>query len=352
MQRGDFSYNVSIMKKTASIAALIALIIICAVVFTACNNATTQGQLEDVWQSYEKYVYKITDGEGGDEIGSYVNEIKLVKVPSATEDNPAPSVDVQVGSVDGTTYKTSRNGYLITGMLVFDEGNSVTGKETVSETACFFELSNGNTFLVPKATYRRTVEDGAVTALMNGTYDGSTLSYTLKADGAQDKSGQIALGNPFYDNNEFHQSLRGVSTFSAAFSFSFSTPVVNNGEITAASLTAMVTGTETVTTGITVTDDKGETVPYEIECYKTMLGRATTVAGVSQTLYYAVNPVYALLDENGNTYISDKEYDLGKLVHVLAKIKEPYKLTDENGNVKRSGEIVYTLESLALNKHT
>lgn len=348
MCRGDFGYNVAIMKKTASIAALIAITVICAVVFTACNNATTQGQLEDVWQSYEKYVYKITDGEGGEEIGSYVNEIRLINVPSATENNPEPSVDVQVGSTDGVTYKATRNGYLITGMLVLNDGNSVTGTEVTSETACFFELSNGNTFLVPKATYRRTTENGGVTALMNGTYDGSSLSYTLKADGSADKSGKIALGNPFYDNNEFHQSLRGVSTFSASFAFSFSTPIINDGEITSASLTAAVRGTETVQTGIMTVNDKNEEVPYEIECYKMTLGRATTVSGVSQTLYYAVNPVYALLDENGDTYISDKEYDLGKLVHVLAKIKEPYKLFNDDGSLKQSGEIVYTLQSLAL----
>lgn len=48
------------MKKIIVAVLLIAVICTAAGVLVACSNATTQGQLENVWQPYERYTYSVS----------------------------------------------------------------------------------------------------------------------------------------------------------------------------------------------------------------------------------------------------------------------------------------------------
>lgn len=296
------------MKKVLSLLTVIALVAVCAVVFTACNNATTQGQLKNVWQDYEKYTYSVSyDGQTGE----YVNEI--VRYASGA------SVSVGPNSLK------AKNGYLVSGKLTM--GTSVV------ETQCFFECSEGSTYLVPKATYRKVSENGADVSVMSGVYEGSTLNYAFKAAGSDTQTGSVKLSSPYYDNNEFHQSLRGISTFSSSLSFTFNTALIAADEKTSASLNFAVNSTENVTTGISVDNGEGGTSPLAVECYKATLSRSTVVASKTHTLYYAVNDLKVSVDKG----VSDEGWPLA---HVLVKIVEP----------GEKGDVTYVLTAIDIVK--
>ena len=271
-----------------------------AVTFAACNNATTQGQLVDAWKEgrpYERYTYSVNDSAYDGVEGTYVSEIFYHAAYNA---ETAPE-KVTVGD---STFE-QHEGYLIRSTLEA----TLDGKAHLIVTECYFSLTDGSSYLLPSATFRSESVDGNEVLRMNGTYSGNSLSYTLKtADG--EKKGSIGLGSVFYDNNEFHQSLRGVSTFSTSFSFGFSTAVVNATEQTSASLTLSVSGTENIS-GLEFDsvgrNEEGAEIASEttsLECYKATLSRSTTVAGASQTLYYTVAPVYAAVNEAGDRYAS------------------------------------------------
>lgn len=287
------------MKKFLLIITLIAVMGVGAFALTACNNATTQGQLENVWYSYERYDYTV---HYGDETGTYVSEVK------AQDD-----------------------GYLVTGLL--NVGN------TEYELRCFFSLTSGSSYLVPRSTYRRQTVNGVQELLVEGTYDGSTLKYKRTTpDGTTE--GDISLASPYYDNNEFHQSLRGISTFSTSLAFSYNTAIITASEATSASLTLSVSSTENVQTEVKVATDQG-LQDLTVNCYKATLSRSTTVAGAAQTLYYTVEDMHAAIDPStGETVVVAEGW---KLPHVLTRIEEPYKKAD--GSV---GYVVYVLNAISL----
>lgn len=287
------------MKKFLLIITLIAVMGVGAFALTACNNATTQGQLENVWYSYERYDYTV---HYGDEAGTYVSEVK------AQDD-----------------------GYLVTGLL--NVGN------TEYELRCFFSLTSGSSYLVPRSTYRRQTVNGVQELLVEGTYDGSTLKYKRTTpDGTTE--GDISLASPYYDNNEFHQSLRGISTFSTSLAFSYNTAIITASEATSASLTLSVSSTENVQTEVKVATDQG-LQDLTVNCYKATLSRSTTVAGAAQTLYYTVEDMHAAIDPStGETVVGAEGW---KLPHVLTRIEEPYKKAD--GSV---GYVVYVLNAISL----
>lgn len=313
-------YNDCTMKKIVLIFTLIAVIGAVAGVLVACSNATTEQQLENVWQSYEKYTYKVDykDAQGADATGTYVNEIVAYKSGSA----------VQVGSIQ---LPSAGAGYLVSGKL--------TTGDTVIDTACYFELSKGNVYLVPVATYRKETTGGNVTFELSGSYDGSNLNYTgKKADGSELK-GSVSLSSPYYDNAQFHQTLRGVgSQMGSSFSFSFRLALVTAQEQSAITLTATVTETTTVATGIA----SGDSV-LSLDCYKTKISRSTTISGESQYLYYANTPVKCVVDGEGNTSVVTDDGAGWNLTNVLVKMEEPYKAAD--GSV---AWVTYTLTDISL----
>ena len=329
------------MKKTVSFITLIVVVAVLAVTFAACNNATTQGQLVDAWKEgrpYECYTYSVDDSAQEGVEGEYESKVFYYAAYNSVS-NPDK---VRVGD----TYFEQREGYLISSKLTA----TLDGKEHRIVTECYFSLTDGSSYLLPSATFRSESVDDNEVLRMNGTYSGNTLSYTLVVNGGEAKTGSVGLGSVFYDNNEFHQSLRGVSTFSTSFSFGFSTAVVNATEQTSASLTLSVSGTENIS-GLEFDsvgrNEEGAEIASEttsLECYKATLSRSTTVAGASQTLYYTVAPVYAAVNEAGDdTLVSTYDNGWWALPHVLAAIVEPY--NDADGNAQT---VTYTLTDISL----
>lgn len=328
------------MKKTVSFITLIVVVAVLAVTFAACNNATTQGQLVDAWKEgrpYECYTYSVDDSAQEGVEGEYVSEVFYYAAYNSVS-NPDK---VRVGD----TYFEQREGYLIHSEL------NATLDGTVYEYVmeCYFALTDGRNYLLPVATFRsEKVGDDEVS--MNGTYSGNNLSYTLKTAGGE-KKGNVELGSVYYDNNQFAQSLRGVSTFSSSLSFSFTTPVVNATEQVSASLTFSVGGTASVgdlpfaSTGKDGDGNEVNNATTTLECYRATLGRATTVSGASQTYLYTVNPVYAAKSDDGTTTLLST-YDNGKmwsLPHVLVGFVEPY--NDADGNAQT---VTYSLTGISL----
>lgn len=281
------------MKKLILVLVSISLVAIFAVSFVACNNATTQGQLEDIWYDYESYVYDVNDGVN---TGVYTVTIKWYG-----------EGDVQVGA---TNLSSPGKGYLVTGKLEI--------ADTVYDTACFFKRVDGNTFLVPIASYRKQVSASVPESNLeiNGVYDGSVFNYSGVVAG-ENKQGSIELSSPYYDNNEFHQVLRSVSTMSSSFSFTFKIPVAAN-EATAVSLTASCASTEKITAPIK---------DGEIECYNVAISRSTKVDGKKQRLYYSTSALELDVDGDGAVDYKPKK--------VLVKIVEP----------TSNGEVTYLLRS-------
>ena len=328
------------MKKIASAIVLVVVVSVLAVTFAACNNATTQGQLVDAWKEgrpYECYTYSVDDSAQEGVEGEYVSEVFYYAAYNSVS-NPNK---VKVGD---TSFE-QREGYLIRSTLTA----TLDGKDILYVMECYFALTDGRNYLLPAATFRSETVDGNEVR-MNGTYSGNSLSYTLKtADG--EKKGNVGLGSVYYDNNQFAQSLRGVSTFSSSLSFSFTTPVVNATEQVSASLTFSVGGTASVgdlpfaSAGKDGDGNEVNNATTTLECYRATLGRATTVSGASQTYLYTVNPVYAAKSDDGTTTLLST-YDNGKmwsLPHVLVGFVEPY--NDADGNAQT---VTYSLTGISL----
>ena len=329
------------MKKIASAIVLVVVVSVLAVTFAACNNATTQGQLVDAWKEgrpYECYTYSVDDSAQEGVEGEYVSEVFYYAAYNSVS-NPNK---VKVGD---TSFE-QREGYLIRSTLTA----TLDGKDILYVMECYFALTDGRNYLLPAATHRSENVNGKEVFRMDGTYNGSSLAYTLTANG-ESKSGNIGLNSPYYDNNQFAQSLRGVSTFSSSLSFSFTTPVVNATEQVSASLTFSVGGTASVgdlpfaSAGKDGDGNEVNNATTTLECYRATLGRATTVSGASQTYLYTVNPVYAAKSDDGTTTLLST-YDNGKmwsLPHVLVGFVEPY--NDADGNAQT---VTYSLTGISL----
>lgn len=141
-----------------------------------------------------------------------------------------------------------------------------------------------------------------------GSYDGKKFSYTRTVNGEKSKGSVEAGGTTYFDNNEFHQALRTITTFSDSLAFSFSVPLVSATEAGSVTLTTRADGKTNVKTPYTASSEKYS--DNGIECYKVYVSRTTEVAGISQTLYYAA---------------SDVLFNGWAMRHVLVKIEEPFK---------------------------
>ena len=344
--RAHLGYNLVTMKKFVSLLTVVIVAAVLAVALAACNNATTQGQLVDAWKNarpYQRYTYSVTDSAFEGSEGEYVSVITYHKAYNADENSPAYNPDRVI--IGGRTIE-QREGYLISNTLHIKLGRF----EYHYVTECYFILTDGSNYLLPYATHRSEKVNGDVVFSMDGTYNGSSLAYTITANG-ESKSGNIGLNSPYYDNNEFHQSLRGISTFGTSFSFSFNTAVVSASEQTSISLTLSVNGTETVSDlpfPSVSKDGDGNEVQNQttaLNCYHTTLSRSTTVTGAAQTLYYTVDPVYAAINEEGTDTLISTSYDDSKwqLPHVLVRIVEPYNDADRNPQ-----KVTYTLKEISL----
>ncbi|MBR4800945.1 MAG: hypothetical protein IK048_04695 [Clostridia bacterium] len=293
------------MKKKLIILVLsIFVLAILATTLVACNRATTQGQLSDflIDHKEEVFVYDVTNGLTNTN-GTYTVSIKKYPAGSTIHDYFREAL-VNVPK-----------GMLVTGHLVMGT--------TEYTTACYFNIVDGTSLMTPASSSRVQKENGEEVFRMQGTYYGANFSYERVINGISN-SGTIKLSGTYFDNNEFHQSLRTVQTFSTNFSFSFAVPLVSQTEISAVTLNASCSALENVETAYTATLDQSA-----VSCYRISLSRSTKVAGLSQTLYYAVDPMKA-----SNSALTMK--------NVLVKFVEP---------ITSDGEtyyVVYTLKNATI----
>lgn len=302
------------MKKVKkSIILIFVILTVAAAAFslTACNSATTQGQLADILSSHslEVLTYKVTD-EANDIEGVYEAVLKRYDAGATIE------------NFGDATLSNVSAGILVTGNLKVGT--------TVYQTGCYYNLISDMSYMVPAYTYRMQSEGGEVKFKLQGSYDGATLNYSLTKDGKTTK-GSLDTVAPFYDNNEFQQSLRAITNFSTGLSFAFNVPVVASDEIENMKLSALCTSTEKIKTDWTQSykkdssgDESAENMPYKadgINCYVVTLSRDTKVNGSSQKLYYAVDDISI----NGWAF-----------THVPVKFVEP----------AQNGDIVYTLTNV------
>lgn len=286
------------MKKVIFTISILLIAVLACVSLTACNNtATTQGQLRNILSDHksETFEYDVCakDANGGKidgYDGTYVVTLKAYGDGSSL---------ANFGSSD-TTLENLSAGIFVRGLLT-------VGTKTY-DTGCYFKLISGSSYMVPAYSYRVQKDGETETFRLFGSYDGKKYSYTRTVNGKKSE-GTVEAGNAtFYDNNEFHQSLRTITTFSDSLAFSFAVPLVSATEAGSVTLTANVNGKVNVKTPYTATSEKY--ADNGIECYKTYISRSTEVAGISQTLYYASSDVVV----NG-----------WAMKHVLVKIEEPFK---------------------------
>ncbi len=289
------------MKRKLIIFVLAILVLsVIGLSLVACNRATTQGQLSNflVDHAEEVFVYDVKN-ELTNETGTYTVNVKMHETGS-TINCPDPISNVS-------------KGVLVESVLLIGT--------TEYKTGCFFNIVNGTSLMTPKYTYRIQKENGVETFSMKGSYDGANFSYEKNVNNELN-NGNIKLKGTYYDNNEFHQSLRTVTTFSNSFSFSFVVPLVSPSENASVSLTAKCSQTAYVKTPFTETIDPENGV----NCYNVRISRSTKVAGIDQSLYYATDDLKA-------------ENSTFKFKNVLVKFYEP--ITSAEG----TKYVVYSLKS-------
>lgn len=208
---------------------------------TACNNtATTQGQLRNILSDHnnESFEYDVfAKNANGDKVdgydGTYVVTLKAYSDGSQIENFGSSS----------TTLENLSAGVFVKGVLN-------VGTQSY-ETGCYFKLIDGSSYMVPAYSYRVQKDGETETLRVFGSYDGKKFSYTRTFDGKTDE-GVVEAGNAtFYDNNEFHQSLRTITTFTDSLSFAFAVPLVSATETTSVGITATVNGKTDVKTAFT-----------------------------------------------------------------------------------------------------
>ncbi|MBO4554780.1 MAG: hypothetical protein J5713_03270 [Clostridia bacterium] len=298
------------MKKKLIISVLAIMVIVSAIfALSACNrSASPQGQLSNflIDHGKEYFEYDVNDGQGS--IGTYKVTITIHQ-NGATINCPEAIENVSKGILVESELDVTKD-----------------GKHSVYQTGCYFNLVNGSSLMVPAHTYRIQSEDGNETFRMTGTYDGSTFRYDKKV-GEDTTSGSLKLSGTYFDNNEFQQCLRAVSTFSTSFNMSFATPLVSLNETAIVNLTASCSKVVNVV-NTPYTDSFEEYATEGVACYKVQLSRSTKVAGVAHILYYAKSNVKATNAPDSFT-----------LQNVLIEFHEP--LSTEGGETQY---LVYKLK--------
>lgn len=315
------------MKKVILTIFTVALIAVLGASLVACNSATTQGQLENPLgfdHNAETFVYDALDTYTGQK-GEYTVHIQGYDRGATVPD------------FDGGELANVEKGILVTGNLTIGTSASSTG--------CYFKLVGSSTsYMVPVESYTVHTEDGAQTFKLHGTYGGNVFNYT-RTVGDKTDNGSFKISGTYFDNNEFHQMLRTVSTYASGLSLAYTMPLVTASEAGAVSITATSNSVEKVSTPFTdsILNAQDEQIyPEGMDCFVVKINRATQVAGASQTLYYAVQNV-----------ASDHEHiNIRVMQHVLVKMIEPYKVdgkatfpatSDEGKQIEKPIQMEYTL---------
>lgn len=303
------------MKKVFLTISVIAIVAFFALSLVACNSATPQGQLQNILNDHnvETFTYDVkarnvsTDATLDGYTGTYTVKLE------------AKNAGADVNGFGDTDLHSVAKGILVTSVLRVGEG------ETASEilTGCYFNIVDGSSYMVPAASYRVQKVGDNTQFKLQARYEGKSFVYEREINGVKDSGKLEFKATTYFDNNEFHQSLRTLSTFSDSMSFSFNMPLVSKDEAEVIQLSATVSGEQAIHNKFT---DNNETYAESgINCYKTVISRRISemnITGMSHTLYYAVDDVKI----NG-----------WALKKVLVRIVEPFILDGE------TYEMVYDL---------
>ncbi len=257
------------MKKTVLIIFVVAMVAVLGVGLTACNNATPQGQLANLLtdHNHETFVYDVVNTKDNS-TGVYT-----VNLDAFNKD-----ATVEFGN---RTLENVQKGIRVQGELVFGNTKYVMG--------CYYNLVSGTSFMTPAYSFRTVTVDGTQTFSMQGRYVGGSFECE-RYIGEDTLLNSVKASGTVFDNNQFQQVLRSVTTFGSGLTLSFTTPIASATTVTTASLTANCSSTAKIKdTGYT---DSVEDLKEEgIDCYVVYISRATEVKGMSQTLYYAVDNI-------------------------------------------------------------
>lgn len=310
------------MKKVILFISIIAIVAVTAISLVACNSATPQGQLQNLLSDHnqESFEYNVfAKNSSGARIDGY-DGTYTVTLDAYAQGKTVPWIDSESSELSNLQELFDvQKGVLVKGVLIVGEGD----EQIVYETGCYFNIISGSSYMVPANTYRIQKKGGVEQFVMYGEYDGSTLRYTRIVNGETNSGKVEGKATTYFDNNEFHQSLRTLTTFSESMSFSFSMPLVSASEATYVTLSTTISSTSTIKNSYTVTN----AIDDGIECYKMSVSRNEDVSGLSQTLYYAKDDIKI----NG-----------WGLKNVLMQIEEPFKI---DGDVYT---MVYELTSASL----
>ncbi|MDE6302523.1 MAG: hypothetical protein K2M36_02920 [Clostridia bacterium] len=281
------------------------MIAVLGISLTACNNATPQGQLANILpdHNHEVFVYDAFNTKD-DSTGVYTVNLDAFKSGAEVEFGTRKLENVDAG-------------IRVLGTLVF--GN------TKYEMGCYYKFVSGTSFMTPAYTFRIVTENGNKTLDIQGAYAGGNFTYE-RFTGEGPHSETLKTSGTVFDNNQFQQVLRSVTTFSSGLTLSFTTPIVTNDDAGIASLTASGSST-TKLKNIPYTDAMEQYAEEGVPCYVINISRSTEVAGMSHTLYYATDNIKS----NG-----------WAMKNILVKIVEPF--TENNERF----EMQYTLRSASL----
>jgi len=280
------------MKKRILSILVISVILLLCLGLTACNNASPQGLLANILaeHNHETISYKAVNTMDNSE-GTLSVKLDAVKAGGS------------VAEFGARELSNLKQGIVISTTLVFGTATYKSG--------CFYELVSGMQYMVPKYSYSTRLENGNTVFSMNGEYDGGEFKFDKDVNGEK-SNGSLSVSGTVFDNNQFQQALRSVTTFSSGFTIGFTNPVVAPTEETTANLTASGSAaTENIKTPFTEGIEKY--AESGISCYPVKIARVTEVEGSAQMLYYATE----------NVLINGWE-----VKNPLVKIVEPFKGSD------------------------
>ena len=292
------------MRKVILTIIVAAMIAVVGISLTACNNATPQGQLANILPDHNHEVF-VYDALNTMDNSTGVYTVNLDAFKNGTE--------VEFGT---RKLENVDAGIRVLGTLVFGD--------TKYEMGCYYKFVSGTSFMTPAYTFRTVTENGNKTFDMQGAYAGGNFTSERFVDDGSN-SDTLKTSGTVFDNNQFQQVLRSVTTFSG-LTLSFTTPIVTNDDAGVASLTASGSSTAKLK-DIPYTDAMEQYAEEGVPCYVINVSRATDVAGMSHTLYYATDNIKS----NG-----------WAMKNILVKIIEPF--TENNERF----EMQYTLRSASL----
>lgn len=303
------------MKKVfATISIIIVMSVLCISLVACSNNVRTEGQLANLLNdhNHEQFEYLVEAlDENNNALDGYYAQTGSYKVTLDAYANGAT-----VENFGNATLENVKKGVLVRCELNYGE--------TKYQTGCYFALISGTGYMVPAYTFRVESKNDVEQFRLQGVYDGATLNYERWINGEK-STGSVSAKGTYYDNNEFHQSLRTITTFSTNFSFSFAVPVVSARETSVPTLRATISKEVNVKTQFT---ENNETYKEDgILCYKMFLTRNAEVVNASQVIYFAKDA------------ISSNGWDLK---HVIVQFEEPFKLDG------KYCKMVYTLQTASL----